>query len=163
MASPSGRIVVGVDGSAGARAALRWALRQACLTGGTVHVVHSVRPADAFEWTARPTNYGTIPTPVRYDRDEVRATAERQARDTVRDVVADDDGFASVTVTIDVVEGHPSDALLTAARDAEHLVLGRAGHGGFAGMLLGSVARHCVEHSTCGVTIVPGPPNGAGD
>lgn len=157
MASPGGRIVVGVDGSVGARDALRWALRQAGLTGAVVHVVHAVRHVDAFDWAALPTNYGTVPTPVRYDRDEVHTTAERLTRDTVSAVVAEDDGFASVPVTIDVVDGHPGDALLAGASDAELLVLGRTGHGGFAGMRLGSIARHCVEHSTCGVTIVPPP------
>ncbi|HEY1574628.1 MAG TPA: universal stress protein [Pseudonocardiaceae bacterium] len=154
-ASPSGRMVVGLDGSAGAQAALRWALRQAGFTGAGVHVVHAVRRLDAFEWAALPTNYGTVPTPVRYDHDEVRATAERLAQDTVRGAVAEDDAFGSVEVTIEVGDGHPGDLLLAAAKDADLLVLGRTGHGGFTGMRLGSVARHCVEHSTCGVTIIP--------
>jgi nucleotide-binding universal stress UspA family protein len=155
MASLDGRIVVGLDGSAGARAALRWALRQAALTAAVVHVVHAVRRLDAYEWVARPTNYGTVPAPVRYDEAEVRTTAEGLAGDAVREAVGDDDRLRAVEVRIDVVEGHPSDALLAAAEQAELLVLGRTGHGGFAGMLLGSVARHCVEHSPCGVVVVP--------
>lgn len=150
-----GRIVVGMDGSAGATAALRWALRQAVLTGASVDVVHAVRRLDAYEWTLLPVGYGTVPAPVKFDMAEVHTAAEGLVWDAVREAAAEDDRFGSVKVAVDVVDGHPGDVLLAAAQDADLLVLGRTGHGGFAGMMLGSVARHCVEHSTCGLTIIP--------
>ncbi|HYS38203.1 MAG TPA: universal stress protein [Pseudonocardiaceae bacterium] len=64
MTEPSGdarRIVVGVDGSTGSRAALAWALRQADLTGASVNVRHVLRHPESLELTVLPTNYGGAP------------------------------------------------------------------------------------------------------
>jgi nucleotide-binding universal stress UspA family protein len=48
-----------------------------------------------------------------------------------------------------VIEGHPAPVLLDAARDAELLVVGSRGHGGFTGTLLGSVSQHLITHAHC--------------
>ena len=60
-----------------------------------------------------------------------------------------------------VVEGHPAQVLIDAADGATLLVVGRRGHGGVVGLLLGSVARACTEHAPCPVVVVPPAPTGA--
>jgi nucleotide-binding universal stress UspA family protein len=54
-----------------------------------------------------------------------------------------------------VAPGHPAKVLLDAANGAELLVVGSRGHGTFAGILLGSVSQHCVQHAPCPVVVVP--------
>ena len=53
-----------------------------------------------------------------------------------------------------VVYGHAADVLVRAAEGADLLVVGSRGHGGFAGMLLGSISQHCVQHAPCPVLIL---------
>lgn len=143
------RIVVGVDGSGGSRAALAWALGQAKLTDATVEAWHVLRHPEAVEWEVLPTNYGGAPLPMIFDRDEARASARRSLADFVGDVAGDH------PVVTRVMEGHPAAELLTAAREADLLVLGRQGRSGVAAALMGSVSRHCTEHAPCVVVIVP--------
>ena len=54
-----------------------------------------------------------------------------------------------------VVEGAAASVLVDESRDAELLVVGSRGHGGFAGLLLGSVSQQCAHHATCPVVIIP--------
>ena len=133
-------IVVGVDGSGHAEAALAWALRQGELTGA--HVV----AVTCWEY---PVNFGWVPPmPVDYRPDEDARTMLDQAVEKAR---AEHPG---VDVRRLVVEGTPANALLDAAKGAELLVVGTRGHGGFAGLLLGSVSEHCVAHAPCPVVVV---------
>ncbi|MGA0075455.1 MAG: universal stress protein, partial [Ilumatobacteraceae bacterium] len=60
-----------------------------------------------------------------------------------------------VAVTSRVVQGAPATALLQAAKNTDLLVIGRRGHGGFMGLLLGSVAQHVAHHAPCPVVLVP--------
>jgi len=53
-----------------------------------------------------------------------------------------------------VVYGHPAQALIKESKAADLLVVGHRGHGGFTGMLLGSVSTHSVQHAFCPVTVV---------
>jgi len=130
----AGRIVVGVDGSPGSRAALAWAWRQAELTGATVAAWHVLRHPASLEWTVLPTNYGGAPLPIVFDRGEVLDSAERSLAELVAVVGG---GHAVAT---HVAEGNPTIELLAAAKDADLLVLGRHGHGGFADALMGSAS-----------------------
>ena len=143
-----GRIVVGIDNSAGSAEALRWALAHARLTGGSVEAVAAwqmpLMYASAYGWT---------PPGIDDDAGIVRH-AEKALTDTVGQVLDGEDN--PVAVTTRVIEGPAAQVLLTAGKGAELLVLGSRGHGAFAGMLLGSVSRHCVQHATCPTVVIPG-------
>lgn len=134
----SGGIVVGVDGSAQSESALRWAVRQAGLTGQVVHAVIS--------WDY-PVDFGAAPVSEPDWRDDSAAVL----RKTIEEVLSDDDARR---VQQHVVQGHPVTVLMDAAADADLLVVGSRGHGGFAGMLLGSVSQHVVAHAPCPVVVV---------
>ena len=144
------RIVVGVDGSPTSREALRWAIDLAAATGATVDVIGAWSHPANFEWTVRTTNYGLIPVPELPTPDHIQSAV----RDSLADMVAGFDTHGA-TVTPRVVEGHPADVLVDAAKDADLLVLGRRGHGRVAEALLGSVSQHCIQHSPCPVVVVP--------
>ncbi|QIZ38667.1 universal stress protein [Saccharopolyspora sp. ASAGF58] len=137
------RIVVGVDGSPGSRAALRWALRYAEQCGGAVTAVIAWASSTFTEITPMP--------PALSDEDSVaRAEWElRKAVDETSALLA-----TSVPVHREVVSGHAARALLDEAQGADLLVVGNRGHGGFVGALLGSVSQHCVSHAHCPVVVV---------
>ncbi|MER6629901.1 universal stress protein [Streptomyces sp. NPDC000987] len=137
--TPPQRIVVGVDGSDSSRSALRWAARQAVLTGA------ELRPVQA--WRLPPT-YGM---PTDYSDADFEGHARENLRRTVQDVLGE---YPDLNVVPQVVEGHPATVLIEAARSADLLVVGSHGHGTFAGTLLGSVSQHCVHHATCPVLVV---------
>lgn len=133
------RIVVGVDGSESSRHALRWAARQAQLTGGRLDVV--------VTWEL-PTSFGWVPP---YPSDfNPAGDAERAADEEVTSALTD---YPDVISHTTVVEGHPAPTLVQASQGAALLVLGSRGHGEFAGMLLGSVTQHCVTNAHCPVLV----------
>jgi nucleotide-binding universal stress UspA family protein len=133
-------IVVGVDGSPSAAAALRWAARQARLTDARLSVVTSWR---------HPRPYGyDLPDLEGWRPDEAAAQVQR---DMLADVAAE---LASVDVRTELVEGDPAVSLLNAVKDAALLVVGSRGHRELAGMLLGSVSEYCATHAECPVVVV---------
>ena len=141
--------MVGIDDSAGSRAALRWALSMARSTGGEVKVFH------AFESSVAWIDVGTSAAPQMAEHDEQQADAlARRVVDEVLDLV--DDELRRVPVSVHTVRGHPARVLLDGAQDAELLVVGSRGRGGFAGVLLGSVSQRVAQHAPCPVVIVPG-------
>jgi nucleotide-binding universal stress UspA family protein len=79
------------------------------------------------------------------------ATAEGHLADAVDEVRAISKGL---DVTTEAVEGQAAAVLLHAARDADLLVVGSRGLGGFRGLLLGSVSQQCVDHAPCPVVVV---------
>lgn len=134
-------VVVGVDASDEARAALRWAGRYAALAGARLRVVHAWTTVDEQVWIQ------SLPPP---------AGRLAVAEDEVAKLVADEVDPSVPTETL-VVEGHATKVLTDAATGADLLVVGGRGHGGFAGLLVGSVTAQCVAHSPCTVTVVRPP------
>lgn len=135
---PEGRIVVGVDGSDGARAALRWALSEARLRSVALEVVHA--------WSylhAAGQQY------VSYD------AMHRAARHLLGDAVAGLGDTGAVAITETLVEGPAAEVLVRVAQGAALLVVGTRGRGGFAGLLLGSVSQHVAHRAACPIVIVP--------
>ena len=143
-ASP--RIVAGVDGSESSASALRWAIRQAALTGAAVDAVIAWHYPDL---AASGMVVGAV-VPV-YDFREI---AEKIAADAVSSTL---DPASDVPVRARVVQGHAAQVLLDASAGASLLVVGSRGHGGFTEALLGSVSQHCVQHALCPVVVVRGP------
>jgi nucleotide-binding universal stress UspA family protein len=141
-----GTIVVGVDGSEGSRAALRFAIHEAALRGATVDAVSSWQsPAYAY------TGVAVMPPVV-----ELAEAATAMLHETIADETSGLTGpAAEVTVNPVVVEGPAAAMLIERSRDAELLVVGSRGYGGFRGLLLGSVSHQAASHAHCPVVVVP--------
>lgn len=142
---PGSRIVVGVDGSPSSLEALAWAAGQARSTGATLEAV------TAWEFLV---GHGLAPTGFEWAPVVDTGELEKHTRDALEGWVTrtlKDDAGAVERV---VAEGHPTAVLLDRSRDADLVVVGNRGHGGFAGMLLGSVSQHLVAHATCPVVVV---------
>src|SRR6478672_649387 len=135
-------IVAGVDGSESSLAALRWAMRQAELTGAPLEIV------SAWEW---PVSWGwQAPIPPGYDpADEAR----RQLDKAISAVLTPGDATEARRT---VIEGNPAPVLEALSKTADLIVIGSHGHGEFAGMLLGSVSQHCITHCHCPVVVIRG-------
>lgn len=140
------RIVVGVDGSAGSKTALRWAMTQARLTGATIEAV--------AVWQDPTMNgYSLGWAPGAYAGEDLAQIAQKNLDDTIDEVRA---GLEQpVEVGTRVLQGPAAMLLPEVAAGAQLLVVGSRGHGAFAGMVLGSVSQHCVQHLTCPVVVVP--------
>ncbi len=139
------RIVVGIEGSGGAKAALRFALVEAGYRGASVDVV------TAYSHTRIPVSpdFNYVPFDIVNLREEVERM-QSEVVDEVLDSVADRD----VVVRRRVIEGRPADTLIRAAEGADMLVVGSRGRGGFRGLLLGSVSQQIAQHGSCPVVIV---------
>jgi nucleotide-binding universal stress UspA family protein len=164
-----GRIVVGVDTSPNARRALAWAADEARLRQATLQVVHAYHAKNL----AAPVYFGSqhtydasvgaagVPQPelsasvqrreafeeaVRGQADELLAALLGELGETVRGV--------QVQQTV-VEDRHPAEALVQLSVDAELLVVGSRGRGGFSELLLGSVSHAAVLHAVCPVVVVP--------
>lgn len=139
-----GRIVVGVDGSESSKEALRWAADQAHKVGATLQVM--------MVWQNPTRDMWVIADPPGTDR---LGLTRRALERTVHSVLGEHPG---VEVDQLAVEGPPARELVAASTDADLLVVGSRGHGGFAGVVLGSVSLHCVSHAACPVVVVRGKP-----
>ncbi|MGF1431510.1 universal stress protein [Kitasatospora sp. LaBMicrA B282] len=147
------RIVVGMDGSPAAAEALRWALGQARATRADV-----VEAVIAWELPGYFALVGVLPPPPEGLNPE--HLAARVLEDAVAEVLGGED--PPVPVVQVVLPGPPPAALVSQAKGAELLVVGSRGLGGFAGVLLGSVSRHVVEHAPCPAVVVRVPQPAAG-
>jgi nucleotide-binding universal stress UspA family protein len=141
-----GRIVVGFDGSKPARRALEWAAAEARLRDAVLRVVYA--------WMIVPIAVPELV--IAEDVDELQRSAEAYLADAVAGLLPADDG---VEVELVVVNARPAEALLEAAKDADLLVVGSRGLGGFAGLLLGSISSQCAHHAPCPVVIVRAAPS----
>ncbi len=142
----SGRIVVGIDGSAASRDALGWALAEARRRGAVVEAVHVWHyPV----WTLTPTM--GAPT---FAHADLEAEARAVLDEGVDEVTAGADPADLPTIERVALEGSAAEVLVNRAADADLLVVGHRGHGGFTGLLLGSVASQCTIHSPVPVVVV---------
>jgi nucleotide-binding universal stress UspA family protein len=139
------KIVVGVDGSDASKQALRWAIEEARAHGASVMAVY------AWEVPPPVPDVAAMPTidPVAYFPDFQKA-AEKLATDIVEEVVGDE---TSVNVEAVAVEGRPASAVIDAAGDADLVVVGSRGLGGFKTLVLGSVSHQVAQHAPCPVVI----------
>ena len=144
-----GRIVVGVDDSETAAAALRWALREGALRGDPVEVVHAWQlPLAALPFGAT----------INLNVDE--AELDQQARahlDRMVDEALAEIGEPAPDVVRTAVPGGAVATLLDVSADADLLVVGSHGRGGLRQLVLGSVAHACVQHAACPVCVVRMP------
>jgi len=146
-----GEIVVGVDGSAASMAALRWALDDlGNRGGGRLHVAY------AWEYpiaAMAPSPVGTVVPP----GDEMHAAARDALDSMLRDLDIDAMTPPGVTVERVIGEGSPAQVILNLANevDADLVVVGARGRGGFVGLLVGSVATQVVNHAKRPTVVVP--------
>jgi nucleotide-binding universal stress UspA family protein len=141
------RVVVGVDGSVAARAALEFALEEAARRAAPLRVVAAVALPEF--WASY---YGELVPPPPSD---IVGEARKQTQRFVDEVVAErGDAVRGLSIGVEVRAGRPGEVLVDAARGAAVLVVGHRGRGSASSVLLGSVGLQCVLHATCPVTVV---------
>jgi nucleotide-binding universal stress UspA family protein len=140
-------IVVGADGSEGAGAALEFAAEEAALRNAPLRIVSA--------WEVPVMAYGGGPTPPppldQETLDAFQAGAQKIADDAVSVVKKLQPSLEVEAVT---VSAQPADALVAQGADADLIVVGRRGLGGFRSLLLGSVSQQVVHHASCPVVVV---------
>jgi nucleotide-binding universal stress UspA family protein len=150
----AGRIVVGIDGSEHAAAALRWAAAEGELRAARVEAVH----AWMFIPPTMTADSGLVPMAWSESTellDATRDAAERVTAEQVRDVLGE-----GHDVTVSLVQGDATDVLLDAAQGADLLVVGNRGRGAFKEALLGSTSGKVADRAPCPVVIVRAPQDG---
>jgi nucleotide-binding universal stress UspA family protein len=141
------KVVVGVDGSPSSLAALRWAYDQAVAHDAKLHAVMAWAQPPATVSAGMPRVPNVAP----------EETARRVLDDAVGQVVGESGGDLVERV---VVPGSPAKVLLDLSGDADLLVVGSRGIGGFAGLLLGSVSQQVTQHARCPVVVIRPPESG---
>jgi len=136
-------IVVGVDGSAGSRKALTWAAAEAADHGAELFVMN------VWEHTLLPPA-GSVTVSEHYVPDPSQRTADDLVQ-VIKEELGDN---PPVLVQPRVKQGSPAKVLIEESTEADLLVVGTRGHGGFAGLVLGSVSQHVAAYAHCPVTVV---------
>lgn len=134
------RIVVGVDGSPSSVAALKLAAGLVPLAGDVIHAV------TAWQY---PLAFGLY-TPMDWNYEELAGTALDQAL-----LDAFPDGFPC-EIRRELINGAAAEVLIAESRNASMVVVGSRGHGGFSGLLLGSVSSTLTERAHCPVLVSHG-------
>jgi nucleotide-binding universal stress UspA family protein len=135
------QIVVGVDGSESSNEALRWAARLAPSLDATIHAI--------VAWE-NPVVYGLDAALPTWKPDETAQEILNKSLEKVFGKTRPAGLIGSIS------QGHPTFVLIDASKDAEMLIIGSRGLGGFAGLLLGSVSSTCAERAECPVLVVHG-------
>lgn len=138
-----GIVIVGVDGSDTSKQALRWAARLAPALNCSIEVI------TAWEFPVIVTMAGGGVLPGTW-------VPEDDAKEVLRSTVSE--VLPGTEVKSLVVEGHPANVLLEASKDAEMIIIGSRGLGGFRGALLGSVSSAVSQHAKCPVLVIPAHP-----
>ena len=143
---PERRIVVGVEGSGYARAALIWALEEAHHRGAVIEVVTCYSPT----YVPAAPDLGYVPL----DSFDLAVEVEKMQGEVIESAIDASDFGDEVEIRRVLQKGRPADTLMTAAEGATMLVVGNRGRGGFAGLRLGSVSQAIAHHSPCPLVIV---------
>lgn len=139
-ANSGNQVVVGIDGSATSKNALKWAARLSPSLGATIHAIV------AWEYPIIFGLEGGIPAQWKPDENA------KDIFNTSLEEVFGKDRPAGLRGSTS--QGHPTFVLIDASKDAQMLVVGSRGLGDFAGLLLGSVSSACAEHAKCPVLVV---------
>lgn len=140
-----GRVVVGYDGSDTSLVAVRWAAREALLRGRGLTLVHALLPPVSSG------GFGVGMPPSLDLIDQLEAAAHSEVDAMATALRGETPGLDVASV---VSIGAPSSVLLEAAETADLVVIGSRGHGGFAGLLLGSVGSQVAAHASCPVAVI---------
>jgi nucleotide-binding universal stress UspA family protein len=139
-------IIVGVDGSDNSRRALGWAMREAVRHHLPLKVMtvqpDTVRPATGIYWGVRAEN-------------SFKPELAQKVLQEFVDNVASEIGGTVPEITLSVARGEVAEELIKASRDADILVVGSRGSGGFARLLLGSTSSQVTHHAACPVVVIP--------
>jgi nucleotide-binding universal stress UspA family protein len=143
---PSGAVVVGVDGSPDSDRAVDWAFAEAGRRDRALHLIYAVPlvvddPAGA----------------------EVRESLYMQGRTLLAAATDRRPAEFGGDVTVGLAVGPAAEILLEASAEAGLIVVGSRGHGGFAGLVVGSVSQHVARHAKCPVVIVRDPADAGSD
>jgi nucleotide-binding universal stress UspA family protein len=143
-------IIVGFDGSDNAYRALEWAMREAVMRHAslTVMTVPAAYRVGLPSLTGRP----AISPP----DEPALAKARLAAEDAVAKIATELGGAGPVSVTVQALRGTPAELLVDSSADADLMVVGTRGSGGFARLLMGSVSAQVVHYAHCPVVVVPG-------
>jgi nucleotide-binding universal stress UspA family protein len=138
-------IVVGIDGSEHSAHVLEWAMREAALQQAplTVLAVHEVAGG---HWTGSP----IVDPEDQPEQEKVRLAAE----DLVAKAASKIGDHRPAPVTVRAMSGMPARELIAASQDADLVVVGSRGGGGFAGLMIGSVSAQVVHHASCPVVVI---------
>jgi nucleotide-binding universal stress UspA family protein len=143
-------VVVGVDGSDESVSALRWAARYGAAAGASVRAVLAWH----YPTAASVPPVGVAPAAVSSEVEErIKASLAEAVAKAAPDAL-------DVQIDSEIRYGHPAEVLIEESGHADLLVVGRRGHGGFLGMLVGSVSLHCVNAAECPVVVVRNRPAG---
>lgn len=147
MSERERKIVVGIEGSGGAKAALKWAIQEAKFRHATIVVATAFSPS----WVPVSPDFTYIPVDNFNVEDEVGRMQEHIAHEVLEEV-----GAAKTDIKYVRKKGSPADTLIAIAEaeDADMLVVGSRGRGGVRGLLLGSVSHQIAHHGSCPVVIV---------
>jgi nucleotide-binding universal stress UspA family protein len=138
-------IIVGVDGSGHSQRALEWAMKEAAVRHSPLSVVTVHQLVRGYS------GYG-----VAYANDaELTEQAGKAATEEADKVAAELGDLRPESVTVQAISGVPAEVLLDVTKDADMIVLGSRGAGGFAQLMLGSVSAQVAHHAHCPVVIVP--------
>ena len=137
-------IIVGIDSSICSRQALEWAVNEAAVRHAPLTVL-TVHQALASHWGG--------PVPADQDLTSREREAAQEETDSVLEKAGEEAQPPSVTVRATI--GVPAEELLRAAEDADLLVVGSRGAGGFKRLLMGSVSSQVAHHAHCPVVVIP--------
>jgi nucleotide-binding universal stress UspA family protein len=137
-------IVVGVDGSDQSDRVLEWAMREAGLRQAPLTVI-TVHQVASSPWTG---------SSIVYPEDKPEQEKARKAAEEEVSKISGRLDSAPPSVTVNAVNGQAAKALIDASGDADLLVVGARGAGGFVGLLMGSVSTHVAHHANCPVVII---------